>query len=417
MNKLRILIFLLLSFSMTEFTVSQSSSKSIFSASDSESKWEFAFGFGANSVTQQYEYSDLILGEFAKPGFRVARVTSWELSRKLSSNFKLRSGILFYQKAYKTRFESGSTSSLFGYNYSIPILLQYEKSTGNLRPYAAIGIGLDRYEELGFTAISGNTLQGHGIQSTTLGAGWRMSGQIELGSHFYLFKQKFSLALLGNISKGRTFNSDYYTMEGRELIDKLGNAHSSGNSISLRLRYHIPLDGEKSVFTALNRTDYFKDEEQKSDGKNEVGVQLSSISALYSVYYERTLLKKQSWWLSFKQEFSYIPGIDGGGYIVYNDPQAVKSEGVYIPSSLLVYLGKSKNFMVGYKQFLHFGPYANPQPDGSTHKLSYLGTAVLGLKFRVKRFTFNAQLNPIVSQYTGKWQLYYGIGIGGGYRF
>lgn len=383
------------------------------------SKWEFILGFGANKAAHNYNYTDLVLGEFAKPGFRVARLTSWEFTRRLTTNFKLRSGILFFQKSYKTKFPSGGSSTRTAYNFSIPIMLQYERPFKSLIPYIAMGVGIDKYDEIGLISGFGSTTLGYGIQSTTPAVGWRLSGQFELGSHFHLFKQKFSVALLGNLSNGKTYNSDYLAIKGADIEELVGNGYSTGNTISLRLRYHLPLDGEQSVFNSLKGLDRFKaSDSNKGKGLNELGIELSSFFALYSIYYERTLFKRQNWWLSFRQGFSYIPSINGNAQVINNDPDAIKLEGLFIPNSILVYLGKSKNFQIGYKQNIQYSPYANPQPDGSLRTWDYSGMGVLGVKFRIKRFAFNAQLNPMISKnFKGKWNLFYGVGLSGGYRF
>lgn len=216
-------------------------------------KWEFIPSFGLNQTIQNYTRINFDEKEIAKPGIKLSTTIGLEISRKLTPDFKARSGILFYTKKYKTQFQqSKSSAASNSYNLSIPLMVEYELSIGKINPYLAGGVGIDYYEPLGGSLYLLNTIKGYGIVQTMYNTGWSVSGLVEIGTHFRLFKQKISLAVLTDLSRERVVDANYYGVIGENLGNVSGTSYSNGNSVSLRLRYHLPIARKKAVYDYLN---------------------------------------------------------------------------------------------------------------------------------------------------------------------
>ncbi|WP_235299723.1 hypothetical protein [Portibacter marinus] len=315
-----------------------------------------------------------------------------ESEYNITNQLSLFSGFLLQRKTYKEELQTGSNSTSFGYSYTFPLFIRYNLSTSRNSPYISFGsyFNIEEPDEsYGFIGnIGGVSIDGkQPLEYNNLSLG------IEVGKRFRIRKMDFSYAINYNYSWRESFTSEYKDLSIEQSKDQnIGYGTSNGSFIGLRLKYHFGLFDRKN-----NQSNSSSGSESKNLQlyKNYLSIDLLGAARFYAFSYERFFYRKNWTHFSLKAGVSYVPEYEEEGVFVNpNFRNATKLMGLFIPTSINLYLGKSKSFAhIGQTLIQTYSPYYFPEFHDSDYGWSTYFVSILGYRYEYKRWAFNAQLN------------------------
>jgi len=159
----------------------------------------------------------------------------------------LRSGLLIQEKNYRDFISLEQYTHAYNIlynlnNLTIPLVANYHWTDKKWKPFVGAGLYFNVPINAITTACTELSTDPAQMESAlicpTINPDNGLSAIFEAGTAFPMFKQKFSLSLLANISFQEAYFSEHYAISTQNQI---GYGTSSGSYVNLRLKYHLPL--------------------------------------------------------------------------------------------------------------------------------------------------------------------------------
>lgn len=208
---------------------------------------------------------------------------------------------------------------------------------------------------------------------------------MELGTSFQVLKQRFSVAVIGNLSNTQIFNSDYYHIPENDPLQLIGNGSSDGSYIAARLKYHYP------IFKKADKR-LFQQQAQTTSYQNNYGIDIFGTASLYTFYYERLFAESRFFKAGIKQGLTYIPEYEEKG-VISAPPDDIKLMGLLLPTTLSAYIGQNGTYLqLGIGNTFLCGPYRYPGINPGNYGWTYTQSALIGLRFEYKKWILGGQM-------------------------